>query len=887
MSRKALIHQVEARERRGRWFGALATLLSIAVLASTWVGLFGFMGTNAAFGTFQDLQEEWVPDTESMELSLPDLSRVSRIYAAGGELLAELHDGRNSQPVRYSDIPETVVQAILAAEDKDFFEHEGIDFEAIASAAADSISGNLRGGSTITQQVVKKVFVGDEISIRRKVTEAFVSAELERRFPKTQILEYYMNSVYFGASAYGVKAAALEFYGKDLDELTVAEAASLAVLIRNPSFYDPRRHPERVLERRNDVLNVMVEKEWLTEEEAEEAKGQPLGVIPHIPFKGEADHVVAEVKRQLLNDPKFEMLGSTNTERKQAIFGCPADDTTCEGGGGLRIETVIDLDLQKKANEILQDWMPVLPYEENLEACQRIFPDEDPEFLEAYAESHSCSPTGALTMVENKTGAVKVMASGLDFEFTQFDLAVQGRRNPGSAFKPFGLVAALENGITLGHRFNASSPQTFDCGFPCSEQGNKWTVGGAGRNGFVTLAEATSASLNTVFAQVALHEDVGAEKIVEVAHRMGIRSPLTPVPSLVLGTSEVSTLEMASAYSNFATQGLWAEPFLISRILDAEGNVIYEHEVKQERVLDERVAAAALRPLRDVPTSAGTAPNANIGRPQGGKTGTHQSYRDAWYVGFTPEYSTAVWVGYEAKQQPLENVTINGNTYSRVFGGTVPAPLWAEFMSIVMEGIPESDFPPEPPGVDEYLTPPKTTVPNVVGLDVNTAIARLKDADLNATVSNLPSIEPEGQVFGQSIGGGAEVDVGTAVNLSVSTGEPPVGDLPDLVGQSFEEAVETLRAFEGETGVLVNLARVDQPVNDPGRFGVILATDPDPGATVAYGITVTAVVGAPPGDGGGNGGGGGGPGNGGGGGPGNGGGGGPGNGGGGGPGGDD
>ncbi len=847
MSRKALIHQVEARERRGRWFGALATLLSIAVLASTWIGLFGFMGANATFGTFEGVRDEWVPDAETMELSLPDLSQVTKVYASGGQLLAELHDGRNSQPVRYDDIPDTVVQAVLAAEDKDFFEHEGIDFEAIASAAADSIGGDVRGGSTITQQVVKQVFVGDEISLRRKVTEAFVAAELERRFPKSQILEYYMNSVYFGASAYGVQAAGLEFFGKELDELTISEAAAMAVSVRNPSFYDPRRRPEEVLTRRNQVIDVMVDKGWLTEEEADEAKAQPLGVIPHLPFSGPADHVVAEVKRQLLNDPKFSMLGDTNAERKQAIFGCPADDTICEGGGGLRVETVIDLGLQREANRILESWLPTLPGDENLEACKILFPDEDPEFLEGYAQSHSCAPTGALTMIENKTGAVKVMASGLDFEFTQFDLAVQGRRNPGSAFKPFGLVAALENGITLGHRFNGASPQTFDCGFPCSDQGNTWTVGGAG-SGVITLAQATSSSINSIFAQVALHEDVGAEKIVEVAHRMGIRSALTPVPSLVLGTSEVSTLEMASAFSNFATQGLWAEPFLISRILDANGNVIYEHEIAQERVLDERVAAAALEPLRDVPTSSGTAARANIGRAQGGKTGTHQSYRDAWYVGFTPEYSTAVWVGYEAKQQPLENVVINGETIARVFGGTVPAPIWAEFMNLVLDGVPESEFPPEPPGVEEFLTPPKTTVPLVVGLDVTAATSRLEAAKLNASVQRLPSVEPEGQVFAQSISPGAEVDVGTPVTISVSNGEPPVGDLPDLVGLTFEEALGVLREFEEETGVLVNLNRVDQEVGDSDRVGRIISTDPEPGAEVAYGITVRASVGVAPSD---------------------------------------
>ncbi|HJR91027.1 MAG TPA: transglycosylase domain-containing protein [Acidimicrobiia bacterium] len=859
MSKKALIHQVEARERRGRWFGALATLLSIAVLASTWIGLFGFMSANATFGTFEQVREDWVPNAEEMELSLPDLSRVSRIYASEGELLAELHDGRNSQPVAYEDIPEKVIHAILAAEDKDFFEHEGIDFEAILSAAADSVSGDLRGGSTITQQVVKKVFVGDEVSLRRKVTEAFVSAELERRFPKTQILEYYVNSMYFGASAYGVQAAASEFFGKEMKQLTIAEAAAMSVSLRNPSFYDPRRRPEDVIARRNDVIDIMLEKEWVNAKQAEKAKSAPLGVIPHTPVPSLADHVVAEVKRQLLNDPQFAMLGDTNVARKQAIFGCPADDTECEGGGGLRVETVIDLRLQEEANRILQSWLPTLPGEENLAACQVLFPEEDLEFLEGYAESHSCAPTGALTMVDNHTGAVLVMASGLDFSFTQFDLAVQGRRNPGSSFKPFGLVAALENGITLGNRYNGASPQTFECPYVCSEAGNVWTVGGVGA-GFITLGQATSSSINTVYAQVSLEEEVGPEKIVEVAHRMGIRSPLTPVPSLVLGTSEVSTLEMASAYSNFATQGLWAEPYLISRIVDAEGNVIYEHQVEQERVLDERVAAAALRPLRDVPSSAGTAARANIGRPQGGKTGTHQEYRDAWYVGFTPEYSAAVWVGYEAKQQPLVNVTINGETYSRVFGGSVPAPIWAEFMNFVLDGVPATEFLPEPPGIEEFTTPPTTIVPLVVGLDVDSAVARLTEADLNVTVQELPSVEPEGQVFAQSVSSGAEVEVGTPVVISVSNGEPPVGELPDLTGLTMEGAAEVLRTFEEETGVLVNLVRVDQPTNKPNQIGVIIATDPAPGSEVAYGVVVNAAVGVPPegnGNGNGNGGGGG------------------------------
>ena len=367
MARKALIHQIEARERRGRWFGALATLLSMSLLLSGWVGLFAFLGANSAYGTFEEVQKEWVPDTRSMELTLPDLSRISRVYADSGEVLAELHDGRNSEPIAFDDVPPVMVYAILAAEDSDFFEHEGVDFSAIASAAIDNIIfDTTRGGSTITQQVVKNAFVGNEISIRRKVNEAFVSAELERRFNKERILEFYLNSVYFGSGAYGVKTAAEEFYDKDLDDLEVHEAAALAVLVRNPSFYNPRTAPERTLERRDEVIMQMAEEGWITEQQAEYSKNQPLDVVESPLRRGEADHVVAEVKRQLLNNDEFSFLGETNEERKKAIFGCPADDTACEGGGGLQIFTTIDLRLQKEANRILNEWLPLPPYEENL-----------------------------------------------------------------------------------------------------------------------------------------------------------------------------------------------------------------------------------------------------------------------------------------------------------------------------------------------------------------------------------------------------------------------------------------------------------------------------------------------------------------------------------------
>lgn len=846
MRPKALIHQVEAHERRGRRLVAFVLLWWVALGIAGWVGLSGFLITNAAMGTFEDLQAEWIPDTSKMTLSLPDPSQVSYIYAADGTLLSELHDGRNSKPVRYEDIPEHVIWAVISAEDRNFFEHDGFDYPSLISAALDTLRGNMRGGSTITQQIAKNVFVGSDVTVRRKINEALVATELEKRFTKERLLEYYLNSVYFGAGAYGVSAAAEEYFGKTLDELTVAEAAALMVPIRNPSFYNPRRNPEGVIRGRNRIIDIMAEDGHITEEEAEAAKKEHLDVIEPRRFRGPADHVVAEVTRQLLHDKRFDMLGGTIQERKQAIFGCPADDIECEGGGGLHIWTVTDLALQEQANRILEDWFPLPDPEENWEACKRLFPNDDPDYLRAYAKEHTCAPTGALTMVDNQTGAVLVMASGLDFEFSQFNLAIQARRNPGSAFKPFALVAALENGITLGHTFPAHSPMEIDCGeHACSEEGNIWTVHNAGGTAKeATLDQATSSSINTVYAQLAV--ELGPQKIVEAAQRMGIRSPLRPYPSLVLGTSETTTLEMASAYSNFATNGRWAEPYLIEKITDSDGNIIYQHQVEPKQVINPLVAAAARRPLMRVPTEEGTAPRANIGVPQGGKTGTHQSYYDAWYVGFTPRFTTAVWVGYEAKQQPLVDVTIRGERYSRVYGGTVPAPIWAEYMRAVHDKIPAGEF--DEPDVDYsfLLEPAITTMPIVVSLDVEDATRILEEAGFVVEVEEADSVEPEGRVIAQHPQPGEETQVGTAARIVVSNGEAPRATLPDVAGMSEKDAVARLRSIEKEAGVQLDIRIRYRRTDQIDAWGKVIGASPAAGTEVAYGQTVTLEIGERP-----------------------------------------
>ncbi|HSG77991.1 MAG TPA: transglycosylase domain-containing protein, partial [Acidimicrobiia bacterium] len=550
------IHEAEKLERRGRRFVALTVLAAITIIGASWLGLLAFLTSNSAFGTVEDLQEDWIPDVEAMVLDLPDLSRLSELYTADGVLLGKLTE-RNSQPTPLDEIPNLVIGAVLSAEDAAFMDHRGVDYEAVIRAfVADLGGGPTQGGSTLTQQVVKQNFVGSEQTLRRKVTEAAIAIELERRFAKEQILEFYLNSVFFGNNAYGVKAAAQEYFGKDLDQLTIAEAAALPVPIRNPSLYDLRRDSEIPKRARNAVIDEMVENGYITPAEGESAKDEPIEVAPPQEFKDLAPQVVIAAREQLLNDARFG-LGATFLQRKQALFGCPADDTECEGGGGLRIFTTVNYSLQQRAQAILQEWFP--PGEEG--------------------------PTGAIAMVDNRTGATVVMASGLEFGDDleagqrQYDLATKGRRNPGSSFKPFGLIAALEQGIPLNSYWDYSTPQILDIGI---QGAPLWECQNAGSNepGIRTLEDALRFSTNTVFCQVAV--DVGAPAIADVAHRMGIRSPINiNSPAIVIGASAVSPLEMAAAYSTIANYGDRVENYLIERIEDAGGNVIYQHQVER------------------------------------------------------------------------------------------------------------------------------------------------------------------------------------------------------------------------------------------------------------------------------------------------------------------
>jgi penicillin-binding protein 1A len=820
------IHEAERLERKGRRILALAVLGAIAIIGASWFGLIAFLSANAAWGTIDDVSEEWIPDVDALTLDLPNLSRLSEVYTADGVLLGKLTE-RNSQPLPLEEIPNLVIGAVLSAEDADFMTHGGIDHQAIIRAFVQNIGGgNTQGGSTITQQVVKQNFVGAEPTLERKVAEAAIAIELERRYDKEQILEFYLNSVYFGWNAYGVQAAAQEYFAKPLDQLSIAEAAALPVPIRNPSLYDLRSDDDAPLRARDRVIDEMVEEGYITAAEAAAAKEEPLRTVPHRDFPELAPQVLIAAKEAVLNDPGYG-LGSSYLQRKQAVFGCPADVTECEGGGGLRIYTTVDYGLQQLASGILQ---------------QRFPPGSD-------------LPTGAIAMVDNRTGATIVMASGLEFGEDiaagqrQYDLATKGRRNPGSSFKPFGLVAALESGITLNSWWDYTTPQELETGISGAPI---WECANAGVNepGIRTLEDGLVFSTNTVFCQVAL--EVGAERIAEVAHRMGIKSPINDqAPAIVLGASAVSPLEMASAYSTMANYGTQVENYLIERIEDSAGNVIYQHRPDARRVLDPALTAAVVDTLQQV-VGRGTGSAAYLGRPQAGKTGTHEEYFDAWFVGFIPQYTTAVWVGYPDAQIPMRNLTIDGVFHARAFGGTVAAPIWQDFMEFVTRDLPVEEFPENPEGTSVYYQTPRVELPDVVGLDSREAGRLLLHSGLDFEIELVPSDEEADTVVATNPLPATRIPEGSTVTVEVSNGMSPEVPMPDLTGASRADVTVTLGRLRDTSLIEFDWRFVEIPVADPLEANVVLETSPRAGdplsedSEIVVTITVLDPALAPP-----------------------------------------
>lgn len=827
-----LIRQIERLERHRRRLPALIGLAVVTVIGATWVGFFGFLSSNTAYGVVDALQDKFLCDTSELDLSFPDLSRLSAVYTQDGVKIGQLNE-RNSQPISLDEMPDIVKAALLSAEDKTFFEHRGIDFSAIGRAVVGRlVNSPAGGGSTITQQVVKQNFLSSDQTIERKLCEAVVAAELEKRYTKDQILEFWANSVYFGSNAYGVSAASHEYFGKPLDELTLHEAALLPVPIRNPTFYHPRTGASNALAARNRTLDRMVINGYITPQEADEAKAQPLDVIA----KTEApvttpQAIMARVNRVLLDTNEFG-LGETYEERKRAVFGCPASATDCDGGGGLRIDITVNNRLQEEANRILRAWFR---------------PGLD-------------GPTGAISALDNATGAIRVMASGLDFgddiEAGQrpYDLASGGARHAGSVFKPIALAAALESGIrdgsriTLGSYWNDASPALISCEPSANCENNVWTVhNAAGNSGdsLRTLDSATYNSINAVYARLVY--EIGPGSVVAMAAKLGIRTPLAPHLSITLGAQDVRPEDVAAVYSTLANYGEYREPYLIQRITDADGNVIYEHHTEPRDVLSKEVAAAIVGTLKKVVTS-GTGRRADIGRPQAGKTGTSTDNADVWFAGFIPQMTAVVWIGDADGRVPLKEFTVWNDLegqeqfFRSASGGTLAAPVWRQFMEYATQRLPAVEFPPEPPGTDLYRETPSARVPQP-GLSTKATVESIYAVGLSARVVEVPSALPQGTFIATNPVAGTNVKQGTEVVVEISSGVAGVFGLPDLRGLTPTEVTGTLSQFATDTGIVLGWALVEVGTDNPGLYGLVVSTNPAPGSPVTPGNVIEVRIG--------------------------------------------
>jgi penicillin-binding protein 1A len=580
------------------------------------------------------------------EVNLRPLAERSVAYADNGSVMATFHAAENRQEVRLRRIPRTVRRTILAVEDEDFFQHNGVNLRATMRALFENVSsgGIAQGGSTITQQLVKLSLLSPRQDLNRKVREAILAIELEKTMTKPEILQRYLNQVYFGGGAYGVQAAAEIYWGQDVEDLDWGQAALLASLIQNPVGYDPVREPEVARERRRVALDRIVELGYITPEEADyyDVAGLPQARIDVLPEPN--DYFVEEVKQQLLD---MEELGATPTERYNALFK-----------GGLRIQTTFSPEAQFLA----------------LSARNNVLPDTGGQF------------TAALVAVTPQTGAVRAMVGGPGFDRYRYNLATQGARQPGSSFKIFVLTAALEAGLVPDDILNGTGPCTFPNpgGYPDPYVANNFADGG-GSTGSITSN--TLASSNCAFLR--LGQFVGLQDVVDVARRMGVTTELDPRNlSLPIGSEEVHPIDMAGAAAVLANGGIRHRPYVIDRVTDRDGNVIYQHESPGRQVVARQSACLATEVL-EANIQGGTGTAAQLSNmAAAGKTGTAQNFGDAWFVGYTPFLATAVWMGNPAARVPMYNV--GGR---EVTGGSYPAEIWRAFNEPAHNGLTYTDFP--------------------------------------------------------------------------------------------------------------------------------------------------------------------------------------------------
>ncbi|HEX2181427.1 MAG TPA: transglycosylase domain-containing protein [Rubrobacteraceae bacterium] len=653
--------------KKGNWLAAARTFFLILCA----VGILGVVVLFASFGQTYTALAEDMPQLD--DYSSTELAQTSVVYDANGNVVDELYGVQNRYVVPLDKIDPTLHDAVISIEDHRFYEHRGLDFEAIARAAVENVQSLSiqEGGSTITQQLIKNTYIAQEQrlipSFERKFAEATLAWQYEEEHSKEEILEQYLNTVYFGANAYGAEAAARTYFNKKAENLTLPESALLAGIIQLPGVYDPFLDPKTAKERRNVVLDRMLEYGYITRAEHDEAVKADLALS-----RGRVEHE---------NDNEY-FLNAVRKELAQEY----GDETVYEGG--LEIHTTLDPNLQEMANTAVDSIV-------------------NPEVGD---------PSASLVSVDPATGAVKAMVGGSDFDQVKFNLATQAHRQAGSSFKPFVYAEAIEQGISPETTYVSEHLEV-----PMGPYEDPYVVDNYDfiERGPITLGRAMADSDNTVFVQLAL--DVGLENVVEEAHEMGITSEVEAYPSTAIGGlgEGVTPLEMASAYSTLPNQGVHMKPYLVERVTKEENGediVVEEHRLREEQALTRDEAAVVTKALRRVITD-GTASyyhdlDAEIGRPSAGKTGTTNNFVDAWFIGFIPQLSTSVWVGYPEERTPMVNI----NGLPEINGENYPLDIWSLYMQNAVSLYPEQEFDVPSPYMDlqiktdgRAVPPPETT----------------------------------------------------------------------------------------------------------------------------------------------------------------------------------
>ena len=565
------------------------------------------------------------------ETLIPDAA--SQFYDINGNVIYTTLSEERRVPVSIDKIPKHVQQAFIAIEDNRFYEHSGIDYRGTARALVSTLSGReVQGGSTITQQLAKNAFLTQERSIIRKIKEAFIAKELEHKYTKDEILTMYLNQIYFGQGAYGIESASLYYFGKHVQNLDIAEAATLAAIPKSPNYYNPFENPKESKNRQELVIDQMVKYGFISADSAAKAKAKKM---------------VYSTSHKQQNNPRgyfFDMIS-------QKVIAEVGADALYKGG--LKIYTTLDMDMQLAA-----------------EKAMRHLPNY-------YTDSKKLAqPQMALAAVDPKTGYVKAMIGGRGQD--KFNRATLAVRQPGSAFKPFVYLTAMQNGFTPASIIE-DKEEEFAKGWKPQNSDMQW-------HGKVSLRTALKRSLNV--PTIKLAREVGVDKIVANVERMGITTLVDSGAysdvnlAMALGglSKGVNPLEMASAYGVLATNGLYNKPIALLKIVDRDGKVLYQAKPQSKRVVDAASAYLTTNMLEDVLVS-GTGGGMGIGRPAAGKTGTTDTYIDAWFVGYTPDLSTAVWVGDD-----------NNKPMQRMYGSGAPLSIWHEFMINALASTPRTGF---------------------------------------------------------------------------------------------------------------------------------------------------------------------------------------------------